>query len=62
LLKEIPEWEEIPLFSGKFYKENELGNGRRVYNLERKHRVVSITGNILLITVSGTLLKKRYPS
>jgi len=45
----------ILVFWKNFYKENELENGRRVYNLERKHRVVSINGNNFLITVSGTL-------
>jgi len=35
----------------------------RFYNLERKHRVVSVNGNNLLVTVSGDIgEEKRYPS
>jgi hypothetical protein len=35
----------------------------RFYNMERKHRVVSINGNNILITISGNIIDaKRYPS
>jgi hypothetical protein len=69
--REMPEWEETSCFLDKIpIKETD---GRmivqipekfwRFYNLERKHRVVSVNGNTLLITVSGDIVEeKKYPS
>ena len=35
----------------------------RFYNFERKHKVVSVNGNALLITISGNIIEeKKYPS
>jgi len=69
--REMREWEETSCFLEKIpLKET---NGKmvveipekfwRFYNLDRKHRVVSINGNNLLITVSGDIVEeKKYPS
>jgi hypothetical protein len=36
---------------------------KRFYEWEQKHRVVSINGNALLITISGNIIEqKKYPS
>lgn len=68
---EIPEWEEIACFLEKIPLQKTEGKTIlqipetfwRFYNLERKHRVVSLNGNNLLITVSGDIIEeKRYPS
>ena len=35
----------------------------RFYNMRRRHRVVSVNGNNLLVTVSGDIVEeKKYPS
>jgi len=69
--REIPEWEEISCFLEKIPIKKMDGKMVvqipekfwRFYNLERKHRVVSINGNNLLITVSGDIIEeKKYPS
>jgi len=69
--REIPEWEEISCFLEKIPIKKMDGKVVvqipekfwRFYNLERKHRVVSINGNNLLITVSGDIIEeKKYPS
>jgi len=68
---EMPEWEEISCFLEKIPIEEKDGKMIvqipekfwRFYNMERKHRVVSINGNNLLITVSGDIVEeKKYPS
>jgi hypothetical protein len=69
--EEMPEWKEI----SRFQKEIPLKKERekiellvpeeflRFYNMERKHRVVSISGNAILVTVSGDIVEeKKYPS
>ena len=36
---------------------------KRFYDIERRHKVVSVNGNNLLVTVSGNIIEeKRYPS
>jgi len=69
--RELPEWNEISCFSSAIPIENYEGkisiripeNFVRFYNLEKKHRVVTINGNNILVTVSGDILEiKRYPS
>lgn len=68
---EIPEWKEISCFLEKIPLRKKEGKMIlqipeafwRFYNLERKHRVVSLNGNNLLITVSGDVIEeKEYPS
>lgn len=68
---EMPEWEEISCFLEKIPVKEADGKMIvqvperfwRFYNLDRKHRVVSINGNNLLITVSGDIVEeKKYPS
>ena len=69
--RELPEWNEISCFSSEIPIENERArisiripeNFVRFYNLEKKHHVVSINGNNILVTVSGDILEtKSYPS
>jgi len=69
--KEIPEWKEISCFQERIplKKERakiELGipeSFMRFYNMEKKHRTVSINGNNILITISGDIVEeKKYPS
>jgi len=69
--REMPEWEEISCFLEKI-PTKEIGGKMivqvperfwRFYSLDRKHRVVSINGNNLLITVAGDIIEeKKYPS
>lgn len=68
---EIPEWEEsscfveqIPIHKTEEKVVLEIPKSFwRFYDLERKHRVVSVNGNNLLITVSGYIVKeKQYPA
>ena len=68
---EVPEWKEISCFLEKIPIQEAEGkmifqipeSFWRFYNLERKHRVVSLNGNNLLITVSGDIIEeKKYPS
>ena len=68
---EMPEWREISCFLEKvsMRKDGEKivfevpERFWRFYSLERKHRVVSVNGNNLLITVSGDIVEeKKYPS
>jgi hypothetical protein len=36
---------------------------KRFYNFEQKHRVVSVNGNNLLITIAGNVVEdKKYPA
>jgi len=68
---EVAEWAEISCFLEKIPIQR-TGEKMafqipekfwRFYNMERKHRVVSINGNNLLITVSGDIVEeKKYPS
>lgn len=69
--REMPEWNEISCFIEKIpiqKGEEKLvleipEKFRRFYDLERKHRVVSLNGNNILITVSGNIIEeKKYPS
>lgn len=69
--REMPEWKEISCFLEKIPIHETEGkmviqipeSFWRFYNLERKHRVVSLNGNNLLITVSGDIIEeKKYPS
>jgi hypothetical protein len=68
---EMPEWneiscfiEKIPIQKGKEKLVLEIPEKfRRFYDLERKHRVVSLNGNNILITISGNIIEeKKYPS
>ncbi|MBS7632230.1 hypothetical protein KEJ15_01215 [Candidatus Bathyarchaeota archaeon] len=69
--REFPEWKEVSCFLEKVPIQKEDGrivlqipeNFWRFYNLDRKHRVVSVNGNNILITVSGDIVEeKEYPS
>jgi len=69
--REMPEWEETSCFLEKVSMKKDCGKivfeipekFWRFYNLERKHRVVSVNGNNVLITVSGDIVEeKKYPS
>jgi len=69
--REILDWKEISCFREKINIHETTGklvfqipeSFWRFYNLERKHRVVSLNGNNLLITVSGDIVEeKKYPS
>jgi hypothetical protein len=69
--EEMPEWEEISCFSEKIpiRKGAETAVLQlpekivRFYNMERRHRVVSVNGNTILVTVSGEIVEeKKYPS
>jgi len=68
---EMPEWKEVSCFLEEvpINRDNEKlvlqipENFKRFYNWERKHRVVSINGNNILITISGNIIEeKKYPS
>ena len=67
----MTEWEEISCFSEKIpiRKGAETAVLQlpekivRFYNMERRHRVVSVNGNTILVTVSGEIVEeKKYPS
>jgi len=68
---EMPEWKETSCFTEKIPIGKETGKLvfqiperiKRFYNWERKHRVVSVNGNNILITISGNIIEeKKYPS
>ena len=69
---EISEWKEISCFleSVSIIRDKDEKpviripeNFSRFYNLDRKHRVVSINGNNLLVTICGDIVEeKNYPS
>ncbi len=68
---EMPEWEEISCFLEKIpiqKADNKIllkipEKFWRFYNMERKHSVISINGNNILITVAGNIIEeKRYPA
>lgn len=69
--KEMPEWKEISCFQKKIPLKKERESIEleipkdflRFYNMERKHRTLSINGNNILVTISGDIVEeKRYPS
>jgi hypothetical protein len=69
--REIAEWKEFACFTETIPLKRQ---GDKIvlrmtkkfsgfYNIEKKHKVVSINGNTLLITISGTLIEeKKYPA
>lgn len=66
----MSEWEKISCFLEKIPIEKKVGKivlriperFCRFYALERKHRVVSVNGDNILITVSGEIVEeKKYP-
>ena len=69
--REIPEWKEHACFTGTISIKKQ---GEKIvlhipekfisfYNIERKHKAVSVNGNTLLITISGNLIQeKKYPA
>jgi len=69
---DFSDWNEIACFKSRVpIERNEQGNVFmkvpqkfwNFYNLEKKHRVVSINGNNILVTVSGDIIEtKGYPS
>lgn len=68
---EMPEWNEISCFIEEIpiRKDEEKivlqipEKFSRFYNIERKHKVVSINGNNILVTISGDIIgEKKYPS
>lgn len=75
--RDIEEWRDISCFAETVHLRRESARAHRegrtllpipenfwrFYNLDRKHRVVSINGNNLLVTVSGDIIEDRnYPS
>jgi len=68
---EMPEWEQISCFLEKILirKDKEKIVMRiperivRFYNMERRHSVVSVNGNTILVTVTGEIIEeKKYPA
>jgi len=68
---EMPEWAEISCFQEETPISREAENvliqiperTRRFYDLKRKHKVLSVNGNNILVTISGNLVEqKKYPS
>lgn len=69
--REIPEWKEYACFTEAIHIKKQ---GEKIvlqipekfsgfYNIERKHKAVSVNGNTLLITISGNLIQeKKYPA
>jgi len=69
--KEMQSWREISCFQQMIPLKKDKGkveiclpeSFQRFYNMERKHRIVSLNGNNILITISGDIVeKKEYPS
>jgi hypothetical protein len=69
--REVPEWNEISCFLEKIRLRKDQDKimltipekFSRFYNIERKHRIVSINGNNILVTFSGDIVEeKKYPS
>ena len=69
--QEMPEWKEIACFTQTIpiKKDNEKlvlqlpERFSRFYDIKRKHKVVSVNGNAILITISGNIIEeKKYPS
>ena len=68
---EMPEWNEISCFIEKIPIKKQAEKlilqipekFNRFYNIERKHKVVSVNGNNILVTISGNIIEeKKYPS
>ena len=68
---EIPEWNEISCFTEKIpiTKAQEKiilqipEKFSRFYNIERRHKITSVNGNNILITITGNIIKeKKYPA
>jgi len=68
---EMPEWGEISCFLEKIPLEKNKEKIvvripekiSRFYNMERKHSVVSVNGNTILVTISGDIIEeKKYPA
>ena len=69
--REIPEWKEYASFTEAIPIKKQ---GEKIilripekfvgfYNIERKHKAVSVNGNTLLITISGNIInEKKYPA
>ncbi len=69
--KEMQSWKKISCFQQMIPLKKEKGkveiclpeSFQRFYNMERKHRIVSLNGNNILITISGDIVEeKKYPS
>lgn len=69
--REMPEWKETACFTEttpiKKDKENIVlqipEKFNRFYNLERKHKAVTVNGNAILITITGNIInEKKYPA
>ncbi len=69
--REMPEWAEIACFTETIpiKKVDEMlvlelpVRFSRFYGLERHHRVVSVNGNAVLVTIAGSIVEeKKYPS
>jgi hypothetical protein len=67
----MPEWAEISCFKEETPISREADKvlieipekTKRFYDWERKHRVLSVNGNDILVTISGNLVEqKKYPS
>lgn len=67
---QMSEWEELSCFvetipirrDGEKVLFNIPENFWRFYNLDKRHRVISVNGNAILVTVSGYIIKeKAYP-
>ncbi len=67
----MPEWAEISCFAEEIPITRDAEKVvvqiperiKRFYNFEQKHRVVSVNGNNLLITISGNVVEdKKYPA
>jgi hypothetical protein len=68
---EMPEWKETACFTEttptKKDKENLIlqvpEKFNRFYNIERKHKVITVNGNAILITITGNIInEKKYPA
>ena len=68
---EMPEWSEISCFTEEIPIEKEKDRVvlqiperfSRFYSIDRKHKVVSVNGNNILVTISGRIVEeKKYPS
>jgi len=69
--REMHEWTEISCFQENIpvrHTEDKVilhipEKFKRFYNLERRHKVVSVNGGNILITISGNIIEeKKYPS
>jgi hypothetical protein len=68
---EMPEWKETACFTEttpiKKDKENIVlqipEKFNRFYNIAKKHKVVTVNGNAILITITGNIInEKKYPA